>query len=82
MSSKTQGFKFQFDKVFPGTASQNELFDSTSKNVVNDALNGYNSTIMAYGQTGSGKTFTMFGDLNSDKMGIIPRVSRDIFRSI
>ena len=51
--------------------------------MVSDALQGYNSTIMAYGQTGSGKTYTMFGELSDpSRMGIIPRVSRDIFRSI
>lgn len=39
---------------------------------------------MAYGQTGSGKTFTMFGPdiLDTQSMGIIPRVSRDIFKAI
>ena len=83
MSSNSQGFKFQFDSVFSSSASQQDLYNETSKNVVADALAGYNSTIMAYGQTGSGKTYTMFGDLSDpSRMGIIPRVSRDIFRSI
>lgn len=61
---------------------QSEIFDFTaaipnSRNVVEDALNGYNSTIMAYGQTGSGKTYTMFGpDIEDERQkGIIPRVS-------
>jgi len=47
-------------------------------------LKGYNSTIMAYGQTGSGKTYTMFGPnvLDEEVMGIIPRVSIDIFEAI
>jgi len=52
--------------------------------VVADALRGYSSTIMAYGQTGSGKTYTMFGPdiLDPTSMGIIPRVSIDIFEAI
>lgn len=44
-------------------------------------MDGYNSSILAYGQTGSGKTYTMFGSDISDtnNMGIIPRVAKDIF---
>mgnify|MGYP003314736997 CR=1 FL=1 len=38
-----------------------QVFDRVGKHVVQNALDGYNSTIFAYGQTGSGKTFTMQG---------------------
>ncbi len=34
------------------------------QNIVIDALNGINSTVLAYGQTGSGKTYTMFSKEN------------------
>lgn len=34
-------------------------------NPVNNALQGYNSTVFIYGMTGSGKTYTMFGSLGS-----------------
>lgn len=33
------------------------------KPIVENCLNGYNSSIIAYGQTGSGKTYTMVGEL-------------------
>jgi kinesin family protein 15 len=63
------------------------------RNIIDDALCGYNSTVLAYGQTGSGKTFTMFGKENIDIMndlkngfmenvGIIPRVAKEIFKKI
>ena len=29
---------------------------------INNALNGFNSTIFIYGMTGAGKTYTMFGN--------------------
>jgi hypothetical protein len=56
------------------------------QNIVIDALNGINSTVLAYGQTGSGKTYTMFSKENlnileklrngkMDHVGIIPRVA-------
>ena len=31
--------------------------------IVENCLNGYNSSVLAYGQTGSGKTFTMLGEV-------------------
>ena len=61
-------------------------------------IEGYHSTIFAYGQTGSGKTYTMEGytykkqkhsgnvkpiiDLNSPKIGLIPRVINSMFEMI
>lgn len=50
---------FTFDRVFPFTARQEEVFEYSIKQTVSDVLNGYNGTIFAYGQTGSGKTHTM-----------------------
>ncbi|TMS19299.1 Kinesin heavy chain isoform 5A [Larimichthys crocea] len=48
-----------------------------------DVLGGYNGTIFAYGQTSSGKTHTMEGNLHDPEgMGIIPRISEDIFEHI
>eukprot|EP00466_Bigelowiella_natans_P019752 jgi/Bigna1/57911/fgenesh1_pm.37_\ len=45
---------------------------------------GYNATVLAYGQTGSGKTYTMGSgnkrNLDDEKVGIIPRVVREVFR--
>ena len=31
--------------------------------IINNVINGYNSTALAYGVTGTGKTYTIFGDL-------------------
>ena len=36
---------------------------AVGKPIVENCLNGYNSSILAYGQTGSGKTHTMVGEL-------------------
>eukprot|EP00741_Cyanophora_paradoxa_P009213 tig00001486_g8923.t1 len=52
--------EFEFDRVFSGAASQEEIFEE-AKALVTSALDGYSVTIMAYGQTGSGKTYTMEG---------------------
>ena len=34
--------------------------------MINNLIEGYNSTILAYGITGTGKTHTIFGDYNNE----------------
>ncbi|KAL2076650.1 hypothetical protein ACEWY4_027753 [Coilia grayii] len=53
--------KFVFDSVFGETSRQEEVFENTTKGVVDGVLNGYNCTVFAYGATGAGKTHTMLG---------------------
>merc|ERR1712110_429068 len=45
-----------FDRAFPPGSPQDEVYEYTAKQTIEDVLNGYNGTIFAYGQTGSGKT--------------------------
>ena len=52
---------FQFDRVFGGDSSTQQIFDLSVKQIVHESLEGINQTIFAYGQTSSGKTFTMKG---------------------
>ena len=56
---------------------------STQLTTVDNALQGYNSTLFAYGQTGSGKSYTMLG-LESGKVdaGVIPRVCSALLSKI
>ncbi|XP_035406236.1 kinesin-like protein KIF18A [Cygnus atratus] len=53
--------KFVFDAVFAESSSQLEVFEHTTKSVLDGFLNGYNCTVLAYGATGAGKTHTMLG---------------------
>uniref|UniRef100_I3JEN8 Kinesin-like protein n=1 Tax=Oreochromis niloticus TaxID=8128 RepID=I3JEN8_ORENI len=77
------GKPYVFDRVFPPTTEQVQVYDTCAKQIVRDVLGGYNGTIFAYGQTSSGKTHTMEGTLHDPhQMGIIPRISRDIFDHI
>lgn len=53
--------KFAFDAVFaPGSTNQ-QVFEGTTKDLVETVFNGYNCSVFAYGATGAGKTFTMLG---------------------
>eukprot|EP00754_Rhynchopus_humris_P005014 Rhum_TRINITY_DN12512_c2_g1::Rhum_TRINITY_DN12512_c2_g1_i1::g.52414::m.52414/K17914/KIF13; kinesin family member 13 len=83
--AKTEGL-FHFDRIFdstvPGTASQEEIFQTIGPDLLEASTRGYNVCLMAYGQTSSGKTYTMTGgeDFKSNlKRGIIPRFLDGLF---
>ncbi len=60
-----------------------EIFEDTTKNIIDNAILGYNGTILLYGQTGSGKTYTISNDLNDQNLkGIIPRTFEYLFDKI
>ena len=65
---------FHFNGTIGMSATQEEVFKKVGAPAVQNALDGFNSTIFAYGQTGSGKTFTLTGgpERYVDR-GIIPR---------
>lgn len=62
-------------------ADQLYVFASIGQQLVDNAVNGFNSTILSYGQTGSGKTYSVFGPENAEpeQEGLIPRVGKELF---
>jgi len=50
---------FSFDRVFGTYSTQEEVFNTTVRPIVDEVLEGYNSTLFAFGPTGTGKTHTM-----------------------
>ncbi|CAK4271273.1 unnamed protein product [Aphanomyces euteiches] len=76
-------YKFKFDALIGMDAKQEEVFDRVGRPCVENALQGFNSTIFAYGQTGSGKTFTITGGAERyEDRGIIPRSLSMIFEEM
>ena len=54
-------FGFNFHQILHN-ASQDTVYETMSRDIVQSVVDGTNGTVMTYGQTGSGKTFTMIGD--------------------
>jgi hypothetical protein len=55
--------KYVFNNIFTEKNNNDNVFDVSIKPMINNVINGYNSTCLAYGVTGTGKTHTIFGDL-------------------
>nr|XP_035963607.1 kinesin-like protein KIF9 isoform X7 [Halichoerus grypus] len=73
VNNKQTDWSFKLDGVLHN-ASQDLVYETVAKDVVAQALDGYNGTIMCYGQTGAGKTYTMTGATENYKhRGILPR---------
>ena len=70
--------KFTFTTVLPLNATQHDVYNETTKPLIDDFIhNNSNTLIFAYGVTRSGKTYTMEG--SETQPGILPRVLHDIF---
>ncbi|KAJ8960963.1 hypothetical protein NQ318_020265 [Aromia moschata] len=96
-SSTSVDHIFQYDHVFWSCdesnriySTQEDVFMTMGKPLLNSAFHGYNACLFAYGQTGSGKSFSMMGkhsydnlDIDTDQYsGITPRFCRDLFEQI
>ncbi|KAJ5287715.1 hypothetical protein N7478_003401 [Penicillium angulare] len=71
---------FAFDRIFDQNASQGEVYESTTRGLLDSVLDGYNATVFAYGATGCGKTHTITG--TSQQPGIIFLTMQELFERI
>jgi len=71
---------WRFDRVYSQVDDNQAVYQGTAQNIIESAVQGYNSTIFAYGQTSSGKTHTMMG--TDDEPGIIPLAVDHLFYAI
>ncbi|XP_044062408.1 kinesin-like protein KIF18A [Siniperca chuatsi] len=70
--------KFVFDHVFGENSTQVDIFENTTKGVLDGVMNGFNCTVFAYGATGAGKTHTMLGSQNEP--GVMYRTMKELFK--
>ena len=71
---------FGFDRIFDENTSQGDVYEATTKNLLDSVLDGYNATVFAYGATGCGKTHTITGTLQQP--GIIFLTMQELFERI
>ncbi|KAG8691536.1 kinesin-like protein Klp5 [Ceratobasidium sp. 423] len=69
-----------FDRVFDQDAQQIDVFEGTTKRLLDGILDGFNATVFAYGATGCGKTHTISG--TDTDPGIIYLTMNELFQRI
>ncbi|KAF8681477.1 Kinesin protein [Rhizoctonia solani] len=69
-----------FDRVFDQDAQQIDVFEGTTKKLLDGILDGFNATVFAYGATGCGKTHTISG--TDTDPGIIYLTMNELFQRI
>lgn len=80
MGKKVKDTVFAFDRVFDENATQTEVYEATTRSLLDSVLDGYNATVFAYGATGCGKTHTITG--TSQQPGIIFLTMQELFEKI
>jgi kinesin family protein 18/19 len=71
---------FMFDRVFDENITQSDVYEATTRNLLDSVLDGYNATVFAYGATGCGKTHTITG--TASQPGIIFLTMQELFEKI
>lgn len=69
-----------FDRVFDENTTQGEVYEATTRSLLDSVLDGYNATVFAYGATGCGKTHTITG--TAQQPGIIFLTMQELFERI
>ncbi|KAI0456362.1 kinesin motor domain-containing protein [Xylaria acuta] len=77
---KVKDQTFGFDRVFDENTTQTEVYEATTKGLLDSVLDGYNATVFAYGATGCGKTHTITG--TTQMPGIIFLTMQELFERI
>ncbi|KAL5594819.1 hypothetical protein BROUX41_001724 [Berkeleyomyces rouxiae] len=77
---KTKDQVFAFDRIFDDNATQTDVYEATTKGLLDSVMDGYNATVFAYGATGCGKTHTITG--TPQEPGIIFLTMQELFEKI
>ncbi|KAK3101211.1 hypothetical protein FSP39_001803 [Pinctada imbricata] len=72
--------KFAFDFVFGPRSCNADVYQQTTKKILDNLLEGYSCSVFAYGATGAGKTHTMLG--NPSQPGVMFLTMVDLYQRI
>lgn len=79
-TSRIREHRFVFDKLFDENASQQDIYNHSTKSLLEGVIDGYNATIFAYGATGCGKTHTILG--STEDPGVIFLTMKELYACI
>lgn len=77
---RVRGRHFTFDASFPDSTTQQEVYATTTADLVEGVLQGRNGSVFCYGATGAGKTYTMLGTVENP--GVMVLAIKDLFAKI
>jgi hypothetical protein len=77
--TKSKEKVYTFDKIFPESSTQEEIYNSVSSLVL-DSVNGFHTCVFAYGAILSGKSHTIIGDAHG--AGIRPKAIHELFQHV
>ncbi|KAK0251902.1 hypothetical protein B0A54_12789 [Friedmanniomyces endolithicus] len=80
MGKRVKDQTFGFDRVFDENTTQGDVYEATTRNLLDSVLDGYNATVFAYGATGCGKTHTITG--TAQQPGIIFLTMQELFEKV
>jgi hypothetical protein len=58
-AATSDGAAYVLDNVYDSSSRTRDVYDGTTRGIIESVVGGFNGTVFAYGQTSSGKTHTM-----------------------
>src|ERR1700712_931743 len=80
MGKRVKDQTFGFDRVFDENTTQGDVYEATTRGLLDSVLDGYNATVFAYGATGCGKTHTITG--TAQQPGVIFSAMKELFERL
>ncbi|KAJ2088724.1 tubulin-dependent ATPase kip3 [Coemansia sp. RSA 986] len=79
-NKRHKDIRFVFDRVYGEESTQQDVYEGTTRGLLDSVMAGYNATVFAYGATGCGKTYTISGC--PDDPGIIFLTMQELFARV
>lgn len=77
---RLRGRHYAFDAVFPDSAEQEDVYMTSTAELIEGVLQGRNGSVFCYGATGAGKTHTMLGTVKNP--GVMVLAIKDLFAKL
>ncbi|KAJ2079559.1 tubulin-dependent ATPase kip3 [Coemansia sp. RSA 988] len=79
-NKRHKDIRFVFDRVYGEESTQRDLYEGTTRGLLDSVMSGYNATVFAYGATGCGKTYTITGC--PEDPGVILLTMQELFERV